>query len=144
MNGPHFTSVFIGENSYFVNKMAPVELSSAPLIKEGRSLVPVEFIPEILGYGTVFEDGELRILDEPFPTLSGYIHSIENDNDVIRLALAKSDDRDADLWDTTILIVSKDTMLQQAGIEEGQLINAIHMPVMTMSMPPQTGEVIIY
>ncbi|MDF2724535.1 MAG: copper amine oxidase domain protein [Paenibacillus sp.] len=46
--GNQWTSVTVGENSYFVNKMAPVSLSAAPVIINDTMLVPVEFFDSTL------------------------------------------------------------------------------------------------
>lgn len=144
INGPHYTSVVIGKNSYFKNKMAASELSSAPVIVESRTLVPVEFITEILGYGVEYREGQLKIYEEPFTTLTGYINMIEILDDYSKVYIAPRLGDDVEMWEQTVLIVSEKTMNNYGALVEGELINGVHLPVMTMSIPGQTSAVILY
>jgi len=51
--GAQWTSVTVDENRYFVNKMAPVALSAAPIIADDTMYVPVDFFDGILGLRVV-------------------------------------------------------------------------------------------
>jgi len=51
--GAQWTSVTVDENRYFVNKMAPVALSAAPIIVNDTMYVPVDFFDGILGLRVV-------------------------------------------------------------------------------------------
>jgi len=59
IKGAQWISFKIGENSYFKNRMAPIELSSAPVIINGRTMVPIEFFSEILSKGINIENGKV-------------------------------------------------------------------------------------
>ena len=49
-------NLWIGSYEAHVGRMAPIELSAAPLIKDGRTFVPIDFIRNVLGqYAYVFE-----------------------------------------------------------------------------------------
>lgn len=60
--GAHWTRIYIGENEYTKNRMASIKLSSAPLIIEGRTLVPIEFFSEILSIGLEENNDEIVFL----------------------------------------------------------------------------------
>jgi hypothetical protein len=60
------TMVYIGETSYAVGRMAPIELSDypAPLLIDGRTWVTTEFFTQVLDYGVKVEetgDGSWRV-----------------------------------------------------------------------------------
>ncbi len=143
-NGARYTAVTIGSNSYFVNRMAPSPLSSEPVIVEDRTLVPVEFVTDILGYGIVLEEGVMTIMDEPFTTLTGYIMLMEQLDDYYKVYVAPREGDDIELWETTVLIVSDDTIINREPLKIGDFISGVHLPVMTMSIPGQTSAVVIY
>lgn len=144
MMGAKYTAIKIGNNGYFVNRMAPGPLSSAPVIVNNRTLVPVEFVTEILGYGVELEDGTMKIYDEAFTTLTGYISNIVENDDYTMVTVAPRLGDDVEMWETTILIVSDNTVINRAPLAIGDMINGVHLPVMTMSIPGQTGAVVIY
>ena len=144
IRGAQFTSIHIGENSYYKNRMAAFQLSAAPTIVEDRTMVPVEFITEILDYGVAFENGGFKIYDEPFTTLTGYILEITEEEDYRRVFVAPRMGDDVELWEQTLLIVSEDTINNYGPLTEGAFIHGVHLPVMTMSIPGQTSATIIY
>lgn len=144
IRGPQFTTIYIGENSYFKNRMAASPLSAAPVIVQDRTMVPVEFITEILQHGIEFQDGVMKIYDEAFTTLTGYVSLIEKLADYTKVYVAPRQGDDVEMWEQTVLIVSEDTVINREPYGEGDLIHGVHLPVMTMSIPGQTGAVIIY
>ena len=77
--GPKWTSVVIGKNSYFKNKMAPSELSSAPVIVGGRTLLPLEFFTEILNINIAAAKGSITFSEEEQVVISGFVKDIAKD-----------------------------------------------------------------
>lgn len=144
VKGAQWTSIKIGENSYFRNRMAPWPLSAAPVIVQDRTFVPVEFVTEILGYGMEHREGTIKIYDEPFTTLTGYVYDIEELDGYTKVAVAPRMGDDVEIWETTVLIVSEDTIINREPYVVGDMINGVHLPMMTMSIPGQTGAVVIY
>lgn len=144
MKGPQFTSVYIANNAYFKNKMAARPLSAPPVIVDGRTLVPVEFVTEILGYGVSFDEATMKIYDEAFTTLTGYVSLIEVLDDYSKVYVAPRLGDDVALWEETVLIVSDKTVINRDMYKLGDWIQGVHMPAMTMSIPGQTAAVIIY
>lgn len=144
INGARFTSVSIGENAYFINRMAPSPLSAAPIIVDNRTMVPAEFITEILQHGFEIQEGTMKIYDEPFTTLRGYVSLIEDLDGYSKVYVAPRDGEDVEMWEQTVLIVGDNTIINREAYQVGDFINGVHLPVMTMSIPGQTGAVVIY
>lgn len=58
-------NITIGSTSYLVGRMAPIELTHAPVIVEGRTYVPIEFFSEVLGLSEAnLHDGLLVLQEE--------------------------------------------------------------------------------
>lgn len=144
LKGAQWTKVFIDENSYFKNKMAPHPLSHAPVIIEGRTLVPIEFFSVILDLGIAIDDGQLAINDNQMDLHSGYIQQISavQDNN-FQLVLSPQDELER-IEDLLIINVSQVHTYVNTNLEEGKFIHVISKPMMTMSIPGQTPGDIIY
>lgn len=139
-----WTSVKINENSYFKNKMAPQPLSHAPIIIDGSTYIPVEFLNVILDLGLSIDDGHLTVSENDMAIHSGYIQKINykaNGNVSITLSSKEMPDN---LSDLTIIHASTDTTYFNTSLEHGQFIHVISPPIMTMSLPGQTSGVVIY
>lgn len=143
--GAQWTEVAIGKNQYIKNKMAPMALSAAPLIKEGRTFVPIEFLTIILSKGIEIEKENITILEEEEMAIhEGYVQEITY-NDKGEMSVIIAPDKEAkDIYETTILHVGKEDTFMQVEVEKGLWIQAICPPVMTMSLPGQTFAYIIY
>ncbi len=142
--GPQWTSVKIGQNAYFKNKMAPEPLSSAPVIVEGYTYVPAEFLVEILGLGIQIESGSLKITDFESAIHSGFITNIDYDvtgGQTITIAQNKDE---KDFAKTVVIHTSKAYTYYNTDIEVGNFVRVVSPMMMTMSLPPQTSGYIIY
>lgn len=142
--GPQWTSITIGENAYFKNRMAPRELSHAPIIVDGRTLVPAEFFNEVLDLGMEIKDTHLYLSTNQLAKHSGYIQSIEyKANDQISITISSKKESDS-MMDQTIIHASVDTTYFNNNLEVGNLIEILSPPIMTMSIPGQTSAIVIY
>jgi hypothetical protein len=141
--GAQWTSITIDKNSYFKNKMAPKALSSAPIIIEGRTMVPAEFFTEIFDKGVSINNGEISFNDEMIAMHSGYIKEINKDEKGnISLTISNKIDSN-DVMDEIIIHTNEDTIFNKK-IVKGEFINTICPPIMTMSIPAQTSALIVY
>lgn len=144
LKGAQFTSLKIGENRYFKNRMAPKELSHEPITIEGRTMVPAEFFYDILGLGLKVDSGNLNISESQMAIHSGYIQSIKyKANDEISITIS-SKEKSESIEDQMIIHASVDKTYFNRELNKGELINVITPPIMTMSIPGQTGAVVIY
>lgn len=142
--GVQWTSIKIGENAYFKNKMAPRPLSAAPVIVNGRTLVPAEFYHLILGFGLSIDEGNITINESEMAIHSGYIQEIKfGENERVSLVISEKEESES-MNDQTIIHVSPSTTYFNTKVEEGAFINVIAPPIMTMSIPGQTSGIILY
>ena len=144
--GAQWTQIFIGQNRYFVNRMAPWSLSAAPVIVDDRTLVPLEFFAEILGFGFQIDEKNIYFTEDPAEnvTKEGFVKSIETRADGIKVVtieyeLNSTDENNIMLWFT-----SEETTYIQKNIEVGTPVKAIVAPFMVLIMPPQVGAYLIY
>jgi len=142
INGPYHSIVKEGENSYYKLKMAPRKLTSAPIIKGGKMYIPVEFIPTMTNIGMKIENEKVFAFDEQIAIHSGYIGKVEDSDNGKRITLT-DESLEFDMTTSTIIHVSEGTVIN-ASLEVGTQIEVISPPVMTMSLPAQTGAIVIF
>jgi hypothetical protein len=139
-----WTSIKINENKYFKNKMAHQPLSHAPVIIDGSTYVPVEFLNVILDLGLSIDDGNLTIAENDMAIHSGYIQKINyKANGEISITLSSKEMPDT-LSDLTVIHASTNTTYFNTSLDHRQFIHVISPPIMTMSLPGQTSGIIIY
>ncbi|HKL43335.1 MAG TPA: copper amine oxidase N-terminal domain-containing protein [Clostridia bacterium] len=139
-----WTSVKINENRYFKNKMAHQPLSHAPIIIDGSTYIPVEFLNVILDLGLSVTEGNLTVSENDMAIHSGHIQTIDyKAAGKISITLS-SKEMPGNLSDLTIIHASTDTTYFNTSLKQGQFIHVISPPVMTMSLPGQTSAVVIY
>ncbi len=142
--GAQWTSISIGKNAYFRNKMVPHELSSAPVIVNDRTLVPVEFFVDIIGKGLTVDSGQIQFVDFASPIHTGYIKEIRRDESGTTSLTLTTDMASDDISIQTIIHTSDAYTFYQKDVKEGDLVNAVSSMVMTMSIPGQTSAYVIY
>ncbi|MBI9015071.1 MAG: protease inhibitor I42 family protein [Clostridiales bacterium] len=137
-----WTSITIGKNAYFKNRMAARPLSAAPVIYNDRAMVPAEFFNVILDLGIQVEEGQIEFNEYGMSAYSGYIKEIKiNDKGVVSLFLTYEEG--AEMVDV-VIHTSNETTFVQGSIKVGDQINALTSMATTMSIPPQTAGYIIY
>lgn len=141
--GAEWTKIYIGENSYFQNKKVPMELSCGPIIIDGRTLVPIEFFHEIMGFSFELKNDSILFLDNEIDSLTthkGTITSIEYNDDGMDIYLSQDDSGNVGL----IAHVSYTNTIIQSNFLEGMEINVVTYPMMTMSYPGRVYSILIY
>lgn len=142
--GNQWTTVKINQNSYFKNKIAPEPLSAAPILKEGRTLVPAEFFNAILGKGIQIENGNLKLNDGEMAIHSGYIKDIAHNQMGTMSLTIVTDLASNDVLNEIIIHTSNTTTYYNKEVKKGEFVNVISALTMTMSIPGQTSGYIIY
>lgn len=142
--GAQWTSIVIGENRYFRNKMAPWQLSSPPIIVNDRTLVPAEFFADILGKGIELNQKSINFLENDAIIHTGYIKSMSKDETGTMTLTLTTDLLSEDIMFQTIIHTSEAFTLYQKEIIEGDYVKVVGSQVMTMSIPGQTSGYIIY
>lgn len=142
--GAQWTSVTIGQNAYFKNKMAPHTLSSAPVIVNDRTLIPVEFIADILGRHMSIENNQILITEDEATIHEGYVKSVVTDETGMTTLTITSDYSSDSFELQTIIHLSATTTIKQVELKEGDYVHSVSAMFMTMSLPGQTSGYIIY
>lgn len=143
--GAQWTRIILGNNAYFFARMAPKPLSHAPVAVEGRTLVPLEFITEILGVGLQVEQGEIRILKEETMAIhTGYLQEIRYDETGMMTLILADQPEEVPFEQTLVVHTASAYTVFQKDIQEGDLLTVITPPIMTMSLPGQTSAVVVY
>lgn len=142
--GSTWTSIKVGQNAYFKNKMAARPLSKEPVIIDSKTVVPVEFFNVILGLGISVEDSKIDINDLELANHSGFIQEIQTTEDGKMSIVISSEEVSKDEMDKTIIHISKDNTILNTNLEKGKFVNVISPMVMAMSIPGQTGGIVIY
>lgn len=144
MKGAQWTSITIDKNMYFRNKMAPWTLSSAPVIVEGRTYVPVEFMVDILGKGLQVEDRNLKFNDNDFAIHQGFVKEITHDETGTMTITIEKVKGSEDMMDWTVIHTSKAYTHYQKEVIVGDSIKVVSSMMMTMSIPGQTSGYVVY
>ncbi|MCK8060763.1 MULTISPECIES: protease inhibitor I42 family protein [unclassified Fusibacter] len=144
LKGAQWTSIKIGVNAYFKNRMAQSPLSAAPVIVDGRTLVPAEFFNVILSKGLIIEEGNLKLNDREMALHSGYVKEIKYDETGMMSITLTSDMDSDDIMLQTIIHTSPAYTFMNKKVVEGEFIHVISPMMMTMSIPGQTSGYIIY
>ncbi|BEP30023.1 stalk domain-containing protein [Helicovermis profundi] len=142
--GARWTEIYIDKNYYSKNKMAPIKLSHAPIIKNGLTLVPVEFLSVIFEMQVSLKNKNYYISNNNVVSHMGYVKDISVDsrgNTNITIS-TKKDSRE--MMDQIIIHTNGDSTIFNKSFKKGDFIKAICPPVMTMSIPAQTSSYIIY
>lgn len=142
--GPLWTSIAIGENAYFRQKMAPWSLSSAPVILNGHTWVPVEFLSEITSLGVILENDSLKVIETEPTFHTGFIKDITSDDQGNLSFSIVQDLEENDFSNRVVIHTSEETTIFQVDIQENDAVKVISPNFSTLSLPPQTPGYIIY
>lgn len=131
-SGPQWTSIKIGENSYFFGRIAPFKLSQAPEINNSLTYVPIEFFTDVLRYEIV-EAG----------VLSGFIKTVEKTDGKTSI-LVGGDEKTSGvdeillrIVEETIVVDTDNNKFDVENLKVGTKIKTILPEIMTLSLPPQ-------
>lgn len=144
LKGAQWTEIFIDQNSYFKNRMAPAPLSAAPVIMNSTTYVPVEFFVEILGRGIEIDSGDINFIDSEVAIHQGFVKDMAYDETGgLRITLTSEPESDDVIYQTIIHASNAFTYFNKS-VEIGETIKVISPPIMAMSMPGQTSAYVIY
>lgn len=147
IKGAQYTSLTIGQNSYIKNRMAPFELSTAPVIIDGRTLIPVEFFSEVLGLVFHFESNTLIFdkiesiaSEEMLVTHYGFVKDIEYSETGVRYSISNTADDEIHL----VVSTSSYFTLVQREVKIGNMVHIVTYPILFLSNPVQTSAIIVW
>lgn len=79
IGGAQYTSITIGEDSYFFAKTAPVQLGNAPVIVDNSTYVPIDFFKDILKVNVDVKDDTIEMVNVYDEELPDMIYDFEKD-----------------------------------------------------------------
>ncbi len=140
-----FTTLYIDKNQYFKEDLSELALSAAPIIRGDRTLVPLEFFAEVLNLSINISDNLVKLNEGGFAIHSGFIEEINEGKDGnISLTLSKNKNS-KEISDLIIIHTNEDsTVFNNSNIVKGEFVKVISPMFMTMSIPAQTGGIVIY
>ncbi len=142
--GAQWTSIKIGDNKYFKNRMAPRPLSAAPAIVEGKTFVPVEFFAEILNLTVQIEEGEITLQEGMATIHRGFVKEVQTDETGTTTITLTKDMESTDIGDLLVIHTSLAYTYINTSLEIGNAISIVSPMMMTMSLPGQTSGYIVY
>ncbi|MBN2795826.1 MAG: protease inhibitor I42 family protein [Clostridia bacterium] len=142
LKGAQWTTITIGKNAYFKNRMAPSELSMAPVIVDNRTLVPAEFFSVMLGLGVVVDSAQLEINAYANGFYEGYVLDITYD-ETGTMTISLGSEETQEMADV-IIHTSNAYTYKQVEIVKGEYVHVVAASFATMSIPPQTSAYVIY
>ncbi len=138
---PLYITMYTSEDGYTFAKTAPMKLGTPPVLIEGTTYVPFNFITEILnGYYVI--DGE-RILiffgedAEPYICSGTVTEIIKDENGEVSQLVLNDNELILNVGETDVSL-SNGKEISLSEIEVGANVTAISKGIMTMSIPPQT------
>ncbi len=142
VRGPYHSIIKVNNNSYYKLRMAPRELSSAPIIQNNKMYVPLEFLTLMVDIALDFEEDKLIAHNQDFTIYAGYISEIsETENGKIIVLTDESLEYDMDT--AKVIHLSKNTVLN-GKLSVGEFIEIISPPNVMLSLPPQMGAIVIF
>ena len=132
-SGPQWTSITIGKNAYFHQRVAHFPLSQAPELKNSTTYVPIEFFTEVLNY---------QIRPEEM-ILSGFLKDIVKTDKLTSILVAG--DEDSKFQDEVMFHISEDTIIEDKDgkgfkledLRIGNKLEVLIPEILTLSIPPQ-------
>lgn len=132
--GPRWTSIKIGQNSYFFARIAPFKLSQAPEIKNGLTYVTLDFFTKVLNY---------EIKPKEADVLFGFIKKvIITDNSKSILVAANEENKSIDealfhIAKNTKIVTENEDAFNIDNLKVGTKVKVLLPKMLTLSLPPQ-------
>ena len=131
-------------DGYTFAKTAPMQLGSAPFMKNDRTYVPAAFISEILQQEfTVAENGDVNVTAVIDNSVGAIIveTSAENGNLTITVNDSKRGEVVVNITDETVIVDENGAALTTDALVKDASIKVEYADFMTMSIPPITNAV---
>lgn len=141
--GALWTSVILEKNRYFKYRMAPWELSGAPILINGETYVPVEFFSDILNVAQSVNEGRLTIDTSEVEIERGYVKSITYD-ETGTMTLVITDNIESTEGTEVMVKTDASQTIVQKEIHEGDYISVITSPYILTVYPKTISAYIIY
>jgi hypothetical protein len=142
IRGPYHSIVSVNKNSYYKLRMAHRKLSSAPIIKNSKMYVPVEFLTLMTDIAVDIEDDKFIAHNGDFAIYSGYVSEIR-ESDGRKTIVLSDETLEYDMETAKIIHLNENTLLN-GSYQLGEFVEIVSPPIVLLSLPPQMGAVVIF
>lgn len=134
--GPVYITMSAFADGYTFSKTAPMLLGAAPVLTDGVTYVPVNFVEEILGgaYRTDM-DGTIRIIDSENKDVA-LIQTVNAEEKQLLVNDIVMGEVVLNIADETPITDEEGTAVAFADLEEGMTLKVSYSEAMTRSIPP--------
>ena len=133
---PAYITLTPDSDGYTFAKTAPIQLGKAPILKDDRTYVPINFIDEIL-QGSYDEEGGLNILwgvDSTGLESTVYVKEVTEEGFLVE-DFYRGDIRIA-ISDETVIVDSEGNAVKKEDVDTSKELIIEYSEAMTMSLPP--------
>ena len=133
---PSYITLTPDQDGYTFAKTAPIQLGKAPILKENRTYVPINFIDEIL-QGSYDEEGGLNILwgvNTSGLESTVYVKEVTDEGFLVE-DFYRGDIRIA-ISDETVIIDAEGNAVKKEDVDTSKELIIEYSEAMTMSLPP--------
>lgn len=142
---PVYITFRVDDDGYTFAKTAPMKLGSKPILENGVTYVPINFLDEILE--TSYKVDEKGILEVNYPAENGVtaeVISKTTENGALSIEIFdKKMDSNVIVYitDETEIVDESGAALKADSIDKGTNVTVSYSDAMTLSLPPQTKAV---
>jgi len=137
IKGAQYITCSPNYDGYTFAKAAPVKLGSEPVLIEGTTYVPMNFVSEIMG-GSVYFDGE-DVIAYDSENVGKRVSLVGKEEGGILVSSFNEGEIFLNITDETVITDEKGNALTKDEIIEGVELIIEHDEAMTRSLPPQTN-----
>ncbi len=142
---PMYVTFSPTEDAYTFAKTAPMQLGSAPFMKNDRTYVPAIFISEILKQEfTVAENGDVNVTAVVDNSIGAIIVETSNENGNLTITVDDSkrgEEVVVNITEETVIVDENGAELTPDALVKDASIKIEYADFMTMSIPPITNAV---
>ena len=132
-------------DGYTFARTAPMQLGSSPVLKDGKTYVPVRFIDEILKKEfTIEEDGDINVTAKIDNSIGAIVlgkETTEQGTSITVMDSKRDEEVVANITNETVITDADGNALTADALVENAEIRIEYADFMTMSIPPMTNAV---
>ena len=134
--GPLYITMNAFEDGYTFSRMAPAQLGTAPILKNGVTYVPANFVTDILGGAyRIDENNLIKIYDSELKD-TALIQSVNAEEKQITVNDIVMGEVVLNIGEETYITDEEGTVVPFEELTEGLTLKVTYSEVMTMSLPP--------
>ena len=134
--GPLYITMSAFEDGYTFSRMAPAQLGTAPILKNGVTYVPADFVTDILGGAyRIDENNLIKIYDSELKD-TALIQSVNAEEKQITVNDIVMGEVVLNISEETYVTDEEGTVIPFEELTEGLTLKVTYSEIMTRSLPP--------